>query len=845
MEDQLFSLQLFTPGSDIAIGFRPSQVIFGRTGNDVVLGYQPTTPNPTQPQIDTLLGDFTIDDPAARQWKDTFILGDWNRPYYANAGVNDFAFIPDFNPALDTIQLNGSADDYQLISTGFGTAIALEKSTGPDVVGFLLGTSDLSLAANYFEFRGTTPPPGPTLPQIKQVGTSEFDIPLSISSDPDGNVYVGGGTNGSLAATNTGLRDNFVTKYDNEGNELFTKQFGTAGFETIYGIDTDNQGNFYVTGITDSELAGPKQADIIDTVVAKFDSNGNQQWIRQIGQNVIFNAFNLDVDPDTGDVFISGADVKNSIENPDDAFIIKFDTNGNQQWQTETGTSGFINFDETYGLTVAEDGSVYATGWTVGDLGGPNEGLYDNWIAKYDNTTGAQQWVKQYGTSDYEWSWDVRTDSQGNVYTTGWTLGDLAGTGNAGSYDAYLTKFDSQGNQQWVKQFGTSGDDEAYSLFIDENDNLFLGGYTDGSLGGTNAGSFDPWLARFDTDGNQQWVKQFGTSDRDELYGLTGDNDGNLFVTGITQGSFGATNAGSFDGWSAKIDAASGDLLDFSGGSTALTATADAATTTANTPIAISVLSNDTVSGDFTLTLVDPPSQGTAEVQDNGTPDNPSDDFIFFTPETNATGTFDFTYQLDNGQGTTSTALVSVSVNPLEPSPETPGLIDLTTIDLDGDGQVDGQVQFTFSNIESEAVFNNSVGLYLVENEDGFVLDSMTGNFLQPGDAGYAAAALQRRLPTLEIDRNTGTLVSQLTGGSLFAPYIVANGTAEQFLTQNASNQQGQGPNAYFAYLGANPDQAVHVKALGNNKFGFEDLWGGGDNDFNDIVFQTVQPQAA
>lgn len=564
--EELFTFQIFTPGSDIAIGFRPSQIVWGRTGNDVLLGYQPTAPEPDQLQLDILLGDLAIDDPAFRQWSDTFILGDWLRPYYTNGpssslGLTDLAIVADFTPELDFIQLYGTADDYQLLDAGLGTFILYEQETELNPIGFLLGATDLDLGASYFQFRGVTPPPGPVLPQTQQFGTTEYDIPLSISTDPDGNVYVAGGTNGSLAETNAGLRDNFITKYDSEGRVLFSQQFGTSGFETIYGIDTDNQGNFYITGTTDGELGGPRQAEALDTFVAKYDNQGNQIWIRQIGQNVIFNAFNIAVDKETGDVFISGADVKPTLE--DDTFVIKFDTNGNQQWFTETGTSGFLSFDESYGLTVAEDGSVYTTGWTSGNLGGINAGLYDNWIAKYDNATGATEWIVQYGTPDYEWSWDVRTDSAENVYTAGWTLGNLEGT-NAGSYDAYLTKFNEQGDLQWVEQFGSAGDDEAYSLFIDESDNLFVAGYTNGNLGGTNAGSFDAWLARYDENGNQIWLTQFGTPDRDELYGVVADNLGNLYVTGITQGSLGAVNAGSFDGWTAKLSAATGELLDFS-----------------------------------------------------------------------------------------------------------------------------------------------------------------------------------------------------------------------------------------------------------------------------------------
>ncbi|MEQ8959195.1 MAG: DUF4114 domain-containing protein, partial [Coleofasciculus sp. C2-GNP5-27] len=44
---------------------------------------------------------------------------------------------------------------------------------------------------------------------------------------------------------------------------------------------------------------------------------------------------------------------------------------------------------------------------------------------------------------------------------------------------------------------------------------------------------------------------------------------------------------------------------------------------------------------------------------------------------------------------------------------------------------------------------------------------------------------------------------------------------------------------AYFAHLGANPDKVDHIRLLGDNTFGFEDLHGGGDQDFNDFTFQV------
>ena len=57
-------------------------------------------------------------------------------------------------------------------------------------------------------------------------------------------------------------------------------------------------------------------------------------------------------------------------------------------------------------------------------------------------------------------------------------------------------------------------------------------------------------------------------------------------------------------------------------------------------------------------------------------------------------------------------------------------------------------------------------------------------------------------------------------------------------LKRNPQNQANGDIHAYFNYIGANTDNFDHFKLLGANKFGVEDLYGGGDKDFNDIVFQ-------
>ncbi|WP_199336928.1 SBBP repeat-containing protein [Oscillatoria sp. FACHB-1407] len=582
MEDQPL-LQVYTPNSDFAAGFYSGQIIWGRTGNDTLRGFQPSQTTSGEPQIDLFIGDVAIDDPLFRQWNDTFVLGDFTRGYYNNGtstnfGLNDFGFIADFNPQLDSIELYGSANNYQILDLGIGSAILQQTQAGADVVSFLLGNTNLSLNESYFAFQGTTPPPGPGVPQAQQQGTSNFDIAATTATDSNGNVYIAGGTDDDDANNS---RDAVISKYDSDGNLIWTQQFGTSQFETISGIETDAEGNFYVAGITGGDLARDKQAIDSEAFVAKYDSEGNQLWIQQFGQNSIFQTFGIDVDAE-GNAYLTGIDVKPSETDiaTDDFWVAKFDTDGNQVFFTETGSVDDA-FDESYDVTVSNDGSVYTTGWTLGDLAGPNAGAYDTYISKFDNN-GELEWIRQFGTSDYEWGWGVDTDSQGNVYTTGWTLGSLVEEGNAGSYDVFLTKYDSLGNQIWVRQFGTSGDDEGFDLFIDDSDNIFLTGYTTGGFVGGNAGSFDPWVAKYDIDGNQIWLQQFGTSAFDQAYAVTANGD-DVYVTGITQGSLGGVNTGAVDTWSAKLDASTGALVDFGGSSLAANSSSGTALSVSNT----------------------------------------------------------------------------------------------------------------------------------------------------------------------------------------------------------------------------------------------------------------------
>ncbi|MEQ8468160.1 DUF4114 domain-containing protein [Coleofasciculus sp. E1-EBD-02] len=136
--------------------------------------------------------------------------------------------------------------------------------------------------------------------------------------------------------------------------------------------------------------------------------------------------------------------------------------------------------------------------------------------------------------------------------------------------------------------------------------------------------------------------------------------------------------------------------------------------------------------------------------------------------------------------------------------------------------QVTGMIPAQFG-VNSDADYDNNFGFYIIDDPDGRIGD------LRPGDPGYAEAAVRQRL-----DTDAG-----LPAGTLVAPFIIADGSAEEFLAENPTNQSGEDVMAYFAFMGANPDGVDHVRLLGDNTIGFEDQWNGGDRDYNDLVVQV------
>ncbi|CAD5944793.1 hypothetical protein NO976_02221 [Planktothrix agardhii] len=128
-------------GNDLLNGDAGKDTLNGGDGDDTLIGVDSTSATPGKEEIDVLTGG---------QNKDRFVLGDSSQAYYKDTGSGDYALISDFKLNNDTIQLYGSASNYQLqsrysLSGNTGTAIWLTTSGSKELIAIVKADKTLNL----------------------------------------------------------------------------------------------------------------------------------------------------------------------------------------------------------------------------------------------------------------------------------------------------------------------------------------------------------------------------------------------------------------------------------------------------------------------------------------------------------------------------------------------------------------------------------------------------------------------------------------------------------------------------------------------------------------------------
>ena len=323
----------------------------------------------------------------------------------------------------------------------------------------------------------------------RRLGTSANDTPESIAVDGADNVFIVGSTYGNLANSPVGGNDPFLLKYDQSGNLQWSRQFGSSSNERGLDVTIDGQGNAFVSGITEGIIDGVNVGGG-DAFLVKFDNNGNELWSRQYGTSGYDFGEGIATDQE-GNVYVTGNSNYGYPITDIDTLLVKYDPSGTHLWTREINPAG--HFVGSSDIAVVDD-TVYIIGEDLVSRGNWDAFLaaYDT----AGNSQSYFRWGSsgpRYSMDDL--ASDLAVDSSGGILVIGNTEGDLAAE-NLGSNDIFVSKFDASGALSWSKQLGSRGGDYGNGIAVDSFGNIYVGGATTGVLGEFSAGYFDVYLLK-------------------------------------------------------------------------------------------------------------------------------------------------------------------------------------------------------------------------------------------------------------------------------------------------------------------------------------------------------------
>lgn len=280
------------------------------------------------------------------------------------------------------------------------------------------------------------------------------------------------------------------------------------------------------------------------------------------GNVIVAGDFMSDIDLGDGPVATKGSL---------DAFVTKRAPDGHPLWNRifGDGSEQYVQGAAVDGSgNVAVSGAFYGT-LDFGAAGSMTASFVDGWVVKL-NAAGEPQWARQIQTAGADEASGVAFDPQGNLYV----VGEIDGTTNlgggdlvsAGSYDAFIVKYDPDGVHLWSKRFGDAALQHAYHVAADAT-GVVLTGFAYGAIDFgagpiSSAGGEDVLVAKFDPGGDLQWGKLVGDAgaiQRGQRVAV--DGAGNTYLVGWFDGTldFGGgplVSSGARDGFLVKLDSA-------------------------------------------------------------------------------------------------------------------------------------------------------------------------------------------------------------------------------------------------------------------------------------------------
>lgn len=298
-------------------------------------------------------------------------------------------------------------------------------------------------------------------------------IGKSVQQTSDGGYIIAG-------EQGAGFRyDAFVIKTDGSGNILWSRVVGAYdAYDSGRCLQETPDGGYIVAGTTQSYGAGGADAWLI-----KFDANGNQLWNRTYGgPNMDIGDF-IDRTADGGYVIFGSTD-NFGTSGSTDAWMIKTDGNGVEQWNK---TFGGVDYEEAMsGQQTTDGGYIFAGTKQVAD------GTTDIWVVKTD-ADGTKVWEQTLGGTDYDTGYSVQQTSDGGYFI----VGDYTNTVTMNP-DVYAAKLGNDGSMKWNETFDRNGTEDRGYYGIQTTDHGYI---ITGLTGNMMDAASDVWLIKLKPEG--------------------------------------------------------------------------------------------------------------------------------------------------------------------------------------------------------------------------------------------------------------------------------------------------------------------------------------------------------
>lgn len=379
--------------------------------------------------------------------------------------------------------------------------------------------------------------------------------------DEDGNVFVTGSIRSTFAdqgvsVTSVGGSDIVLLKYSPTGELLWARSAGGPGPDGAFGIDTDKDGNVYITGAfsglaifgdTLLNVPHPEEIGLPFSFVARYSPSGELDWVRAMeaemvpGSYPFGQGFAVRMAPG-GDLIICGTYASSDVSTEDATFstltfgglpfkltsiyectyVMRMDTLGNTEWvHTVGGLTGQGVFQS---IAFDAGGDIWVGGNVISNQSGIYvDGPVDLGMSATTTYTGAVMQLNAAGEplsgfllnctniSNVE---DLIVAGNGDIYLSGWHKGSFFGSSPASQSDGFLMRLSNTGVPIWTKRLIGPGDDFFTGIATTTDTNELVGGayyFFNADLPGadlsTNSGNISA-LVRLDTMGTVLEVLQ-------------------------------------------------------------------------------------------------------------------------------------------------------------------------------------------------------------------------------------------------------------------------------------------------------------------------------------------------